>query len=305
MAIDLTQIFSDSENISWLEKGYNAQHIWHDQLQLLLLWGLNSHLPGFLRLLPGTASSAENLIEAIQESGLKNTIVVADKAFYSEDNVIKLEGNQNHIHYAIPLRRDFLFLQYPTPTRYQEHFLYRESVQWWREYDWNDRRIIHYLDKQIAAEEELALLRKVHEGKLSKKEYHIHKNQFGTLAIITDLVLSPQEVYGLYKQRREIESTFDTLKNTIEGDKTWMQSRESLQGYLFILFIALHIYSQALDHLRRKDLLKKYSVHDVLWTLSKVYVVRVNDQILLNEVTKSTRELLDELEVHITENVGS
>ena len=62
----------------------------------------------------------------------------------------------------------------------------------------------------------------------------------------------------------------------MEGDKTWMQGRESLQSYYFILFIALHLYSQVLDHLRRKDLLIGYSIHDILWQLSKVYLVDVD-----------------------------
>ncbi|MEW5936587.1 MAG: hypothetical protein AB1665_02055, partial [Candidatus Thermoplasmatota archaeon] len=78
-----------------------------------------------------------------------------------------------------------------------------------------------------------------------------------------------------------------------------------LQGYYFILFIALHLYSQALDHLRRRDLLKHYSVHDVLWGLSKLYIVAVDGQDIVSEVTKSTRRLIDELEIPITQNLGS
>lgn len=303
MAIDLTQILSYSENIYWLEKGYNAQGLWHDQLQILLLWGIDAHLPGFLKILPGTASSAQNLVRAVQESKLRNVIVIGDKAFFSEDNVKDLEKYETH--YALALRRDLPFLRYPTNSRYQKYFLYRKSAQWWLEYMWCDRRVVQYLDKQIAAEEEVAFLQRIEEKKVSKGEYRANKNRFGTLAILTDTGLPPQRLYELYKQRREIESSFDTLKNTLEGDKTWMQSRESLQGYFFILFIALHLYSQALDHLRRKDLLKKYSVHDVLSALSKVYLICVDGQDIVAEVTKSTRELIAELEMPITQKLGS
>jgi transposase len=164
---------------------------------------------------------------------------------------------------------------------------------------------VHYLDKQIAAEEEAAFLRRVAEGKATMADFKAHKNRFGTLAILTDTGLSPQEVYELYKQRREIEQAFDTLKNTLEGDKTWMQDRVSFQGYLFILFIALHVYSQAIEHLRSKGLLEKYSVHDVLIALSKVCVVDLDGKEALTEVTKSTRRVIEELEVPITEGLGS
>jgi transposase len=303
MAIDLTQVFSDSRNISWLEKGYNSQGLYHDQLKILLLWGVETHLPGFLKILPGTASAAQNLMSAIWESRLKNVLVVGDKAFFSEDNVKDLEDYQTH--YVLSLKRDFSFLQYPVASRYKKYFFYRKSAQWWREYEWYGRRVVQYLDKQLAAEEETSFLRRMDEGKASKGEYQGNKKRFGTLALLTDTGLSPQCLYRLYKQRREIELSFDALKNTLEGDKTWMQSRESLQGYYFILFIALHVYSQVLDHLRQKDLLKKYSVHDVLWQLSKVYMVDIGGQDIVSEVTKSARKLIAEIEVPITEKLGS
>ncbi|MEM3413491.1 MAG: hypothetical protein QXE27_06060 [Thermoplasmata archaeon] len=42
-----------------------------------------------------------------------------------------------------------------------------------------------------------------------------------------------------------------------------------------------------------------------IWKQSKVYVVTVGEQNLLNEITKSTRKLLNELEIHITQKLGS
>ena len=122
---------------------------------------------------------------------------------------------------------------------------------------------------------------------------------------MTDTGLAPNRLYELYKQRREIEQSFDALMNTLDGDKTWMQSRECLQGYLFMLFIALHLYSQVLDHLRRKRLLEQHSVHDVLRQLSKVYTVCVDGKDIVSEELKSVRELIAKLEVPITKKLGS
>ena len=303
MAIDLTQFFSDSQNISWLEKGYNAQGIWHEQLQLLLLWGIETRLPAFLKLLPGTIPSARTIMNTVRESHLKNVILIGDKGFFSEDNVDELEKNQTH--YLLALKRDLPFLQYRSQSQYRNYFIYRKRVQWWREYEWKGRRVILYLDKGMAAEEEAIFLRKVEEGVEKKNRLSRLKNRFGTLALVTDLGLSPQELYELYRQRRDIEAAFDALKNTLEADKTWMQSRESMQGYFFLMFIALYIYQYILDHLRRKKLLNNYSVHDVLWELSKVYLVNVDDQMIMGEVPKTARKLIEKLEIHITKKLGS
>jgi transposase len=303
MAIDLTQIFSDSQNITWLEKGYNVDGIQHDQLKLLLIWGLETHVPSFLKLLPGSITSAHSMINAIQESTLENVVVVGDKGFFSERNVSLLE--KHDIHYVLALSRGLPFLQHLAHSRYTNYFIYRKTIQWWREYTWKNRRIIHYLDKQIGAEEESTFIRQVEEKKIPKKELRKNKYKFGTLAILTDLGLSARLVYEVYKQRREIELAFDALRNTLESDKTWMQTREKMQGYFFILFLALHLYSQVLDHLRIKKLLKQYSVSDVLALLSKVYVVNIDSKVILGEIPKSTRKLIDLIEIPITKNLGS
>ncbi|MEM4292970.1 MAG: hypothetical protein QXJ27_02225 [Thermoplasmata archaeon] len=49
----------------------------------------------------------------------------------------------------------------------------------------------------------------------------------------------------------------------------------------------------------RNGLLKDYSVHDVLWTLSKIYVVELEGARVLNEIPKSVEKLLEKLEVDI------
>jgi hypothetical protein len=103
----------------------------------------------------------------------------------------------------------------------------------------------------------------------------------------------------------EIEVAFDALKNTLEGDKSWMQSRQSLQGYYFILFLALYLWSQVRDHLKRKDLLGKYSVGDVLMQLGKVHEVTVGDRTTVPPVPKQVRKLVDALELPITKILGS
>lgn len=301
IAIDLTHIFSHSKNISWAEKGYNYLGISNNQLEILLMWALGINRPVFIRLLPGSASSAKNLILGIIESGIKNAVVIADKGFYSKENIEELE--KRNIHYILPLRRDLPFLRYLPHEQYKEYFMYRENAQWYVEWEWEGRRIIMYLDKKLAAEEENNFLRHVEEGTRKREDYSKERNRFGTLAIITDLGESPEEIYKMYKRRKEIEEVFDEFKNTLEADEALRQSRESLQGYLFVMLLALHLYTQIQEHLARKNLLKDYSVHDVLWHLSKLYVVELEGEILQTEVPKTTRKLIEKLEVNLLRKI--
>jgi len=302
VAIDLSHIFSVSENIQWTELGHNGDDIWKPQVGILLMWGTSTQRPGFLKLLPGSTHSAQSLVNAIWESGVQNIVAVMDKGFWSPKNLKYLE--ESNIHYAMAMKRDLKLIKHAPQTKYKDYFWYRKRVQWWRFTEWEGRVIYHYLDKTLADHEESTYLERVEEGRSTKTDYRQMKNRFGTLSIITDAGLSAEETYALYKERRDIEYAFDTLQNTLGADVTWMRSRESLQGYLFIQFISLYLYSQVLEHLKRKDMLSQYSVQDVLTYLSKACIVEMNGKDRFGEVTKQTKKLIDLLEVPITEILG-
>lgn len=303
MAIDLSHIFSHSQNIQWLEVSHNPEEIWRPQFEILLMWGTTTHQPGFLKLLPGATHSAKSLSNAIWESGIQDVVAIMDKGFYSQANIECLEDAE--IQYAIALKRDLPIVKHATISKYKQYFHYKKHVQWWRSTEFGDGRMIyHFLDKTLADNEESTYLARVEEGKATKAQYNKLKKRFGTLSIITDTGLSAKEVYALYKQRRHVEYAFEAFKKTLEADVTWMRSRESLQGYLFINFIALHLYSQVLDHLKRRDLLERYSVQDILTYLSKVCIVEVNGKDRLGEVSRQTRKVIDLLEIPITERLG-
>jgi hypothetical protein len=304
MALDLSHAFSDSHNIDWLEKGYNGKEAWHDQIVLALIWSLSHHRPGYLRLLPGSIPSAPSLRQTLVESGLRNVVLVGDRGFYSTANVAALE--KEDVEYVLALPRDKVARPHPPHSKYKEYFVTKGQAQWWFEERLEDgRRLLFFLDKEILAAEENALLRKVVAKEETKSTHRERRHELGVLAVLTNTILTPEQVLELYRERVEIEVAFDALKNTLEGDKSWMQSRQSLQGYYFILFLALYLWSQIRDHLKRKDLLGKYSVGDVLMQLGKVHEVTVGATTTVAPVPKQVRKLVHALELPITKILGS
>ncbi len=308
VAIDLSHVFSDGSDIPWLKYGHNGDDVWRPQLQLLLYWGTTTHRPGFLQLLLGATNSAQTIVHTIKEVPMQGVIAVVDKGFWSSENVAAFE--REGVHYAMALRRDLPIVHLVPHTQYRKHFLYRERAQWWRQEEWEGRTIYHFLDKKIADEEETAYLRRIekaktpHEKRDARKAYREAKNSMGTLSILTDSGMTPDEAYAIYKERREIEYAFDALQNDLRDDVTWMRTREAMAGYHFILFLALHLYSQVLDHLRRKKLLSTYSVRDIMTYLTKVAVVEVDGQDIPLPVTRQTQTVLNKLEKPITQDAG-
>lgn len=307
MAIDLSHVFSDSEHIPWLELGYNGDDVARPQLQVLLCWGTTTHRPGFLQLLLGATHSAQTIAHAVKEAPIQDLVAVLDSGFWAPQNVTAFE--EAGVHYVMALRRDLPIVRLRPHAEYRDRFLYRGHTQWWRKDEWQGRTLYHFFDKQILAEEENAWVRRIEqeEDPESKKKleasYRERYNGLGTLSILTDTGSTAAEAYALIKERRDVEYAYDALQNELRADVTWMRSKEGMIAYHFIVFLALHLYSQVLDHLKRKKMLSTYSVRDVLTYLSKVDVVEIDGKTHALPVTKQTKNVIERLEVPITENL--
>jgi IS4 transposase len=51
------------------------------------------------------------------------------------------------------------------------------------------------------------------------------KHRFGTIALLSQVNASAQEIYEAYKSRMDIEVFFDSMKNVMEADHTCMQNK--------------------------------------------------------------------------------
>lgn len=296
IAIDLTAIFTDSENIHFAEKGYNSKKIYHDQLQFLLLYSLDKNLPTFFKVLPGSVRDVSSLINAVRESKITDAVFVSDRGFTSESNWNFFE--ENNLKFIFPLRKNTSLISYDQ-NDHKKYFTFRKKHIWYRELEYDGKRIIQYLDKKLMVEEETTFLHLVNANIKTMEEFENKKNGFGIISMITNSDFPIDKIYELYKKRNDIEVTFNAMKNTLNDDKTYMQSTEKVRGYYFITFLALYLHSKIQNLLRKNDLLKKYSVADVLVHLSKVYKIKVNNQYILSEIPKQVRLIIEKLKIPI------
>lgn len=82
-----------------------------------------------------------------------------------------------------------------------------------------------------------------HPEKYTLELFHEKQHEFGTMAIISNLSEATDEVlYNQYKSRSAIEQLFDSFKNLLDADRTYMRTDDGLEGWMFINFIALSWY---------------------------------------------------------------
>jgi transposase len=298
---DGTSILSKSEKMDLNRIGYNAHRDYDPQVNLLYAFACEAKLPAYYRIVAGNVRDVSAFKLSISEAGLENVIVVADKGFASEANFDMLD--ESGIKYIIPLKRnsalfDTAKLETGNKAAFDGYFMFNERPIW--HYSLGD--VIVFLDGDLKAREEKKYLNNIEKNKEGYSMENFIKNQyrFGTIAMRTNASKKPQEIYSMYKERVEIEQSFDFLKNLLEQDKSYMQNEKSLETWAFINHVSLMLNYKIYNLLRTKELLSRFSVADFISHLKYICKVKINDTWCLSETTKKTRDFLKAMDLHIT-----
>jgi len=106
-----------------------------------------------------------------------------------------------------------------------------------------------------------------------------------------------QTVYESYKQRNEIEIMFDSYKNYLDADVSYMQNRYVMEGWLFANFIAMMAYYKLYVRLRQAELLTKYSPKDIIELSKAICKVKIRGTWHQAEINKKTRKLFAKINI--------
>ena len=302
---DGTNIISQSEEMDINRLGYNSHRQYDPQINLMYAFSADQHKPGYYRILPGNIRDVKAFKVSVEELGISNTVVIADKGFGSEQN-FELLG-KSELNYIIPLRRnnghcDRTKIISGNKANFDGYFLFNGRAIWYYEYIQDNKRFIMYLDETLKAKEERDYLQRLeannekytHEGFMEKQ------NSFGTIAFHTNLKDDAKEIYALYKTRGEIEQSFDFLKNLLDQDHTYLQSKYAVESWAFINHISLMLVYEVYSALKTGGLLSKYSVQDFITHLKYIHRLKINNSWVTGEISGKTQKLLDALNVRIT-----
>ncbi len=323
-AIDITSIFSYSENVVSAAMGHNHDKLYVPQINLLLIYSLDKLQPIYFRQVPGSIRDVSTIISTVNESLIQNIILIGDKGFHSDDNVKELK--ENHIGYVLSLRRDSRFISYDNITRENRRnlgcFVYGNKHIWFSDYNFEGERIITYLDERLKSEEESDMVMRIKhlEEKESKDRLNevekklleecngrLYEKSFrnGTLSVRTSLNDTPEKIFQIMKSRADIEQCFDTFKNTLEADRSYMRDDCQLEGWLFVNFIAMQLYYKIYAILLEKQMLGNHSPADIISHLKRVHMIKAGGKWKLAEIPQKSERIIKKLEIEmpITKNM--
>ncbi|MGM0365659.1 MAG: hypothetical protein ACQEP5_03885 [Actinomycetota bacterium] len=94
-----------------------------------------------------------------------------------------------------------------------------------------------------------------------------------------------------------MEQAFDAFKNIISLDKSYMRSDFSIEGWMFINYLALLYYYKIYSRLLEVELLSRCSPSDAILHLSRYRKASTPNGWIELEVPKKTRMLAEKLGV--------
>jgi len=124
------------------------------------------------------------------------------------------------------------------------------------------------------------------------------ESRFGYFALISNGIKDPKEAIEIYRNKDVIEKAYDDLKNRLSMRRTSVSSEESLDGKLFVQFIALILVSYIKQKMDRENLYKNYTLQGLLDELDVIEkFTQPGKTSVIGEVTKKQQELFQKLGV--------
>jgi hypothetical protein len=326
-AYDTTSISSHSELLEPVAVGYNKEGDDFGQFNLLLLFGEESNLPFYYRVVRGNipdVSTVETMIKEAGLLGIRKVKYCMDRGFYSKTNVDALYNSNSKFLLAgrtsLTLVQNLLTAEVRASVRSERNLLTAHDVYgvtvltaWETGRGGNavtrHRLYVHMYHNParaaaatVSMDTGLALMRRRLESGEDvpaktpyRKYFDVRKGRGISVRLKKDLVEKAQADLGWfvlfsndikdagraldrYRNRDLVEKAFGDLKGRLNFRRPRVQSMATLDGKLFIEFIALILLSYIKKRMQDNNLFDKYTLPELLDELDVIEAIVPNDR---------------------------
>lgn len=109
------------------------------------------------------------------------------------------------------------------------------------------------------------------------------------------------EALRVYRDKDAVEKCFDDLKNQLDMKRLRIHSSASMDGRLFVQFVALIFMSALRKKMRDTGLIERYTVRELLEEMETLTQIRYSGKYgrILTEVTKPQRQITESLGIDL------
>jgi hypothetical protein len=307
---DGSSFIGNSHCNPFCEKGYSPGNIGKSQIRLIYAYDRINRLPVYFRVAPGSTSDKAIFEIVLDEIGGRGHVIILDKGFFSGKNIkAMLEVGAGFI---IPLQKNTVEIapEYKKFSAYEiavrNVFSYHKRIIYFMELvskKYSNCRICVYYDCERRQQLMENYFRKIQddEGNVpeeAQKSIPGDTESFGVTILFTNIKDVPaRQIYLDYKTRWAIEEMFDTHKNTLGFNMKYEAKYETQEGWAFIEFLALLMYHQINGLLVHNDMIKTYTVKDILFRAATVTQTKISGAWKICNMSKPLADLFRKLRV--------
>ncbi len=281
----------------------------NNEVRLIYVVQQSTGMPIYLRCIPGNiidVNTIKRTIIELNHLGVDTHHAITDAGYFSEENMETFYSNK--ISYLIRLQPNRCLYK-SIVTRYlpdikKNGVLVQQGNRLVRVQkvpcQVNEKRnqnneIIEqgypayaYLcvDEQRSALEQLNLIDKVAQGKLSIDQYVQQLEKKGVFVLVSKRSIDPKKVLAIYYTRQEIEQVFDLGKNYASMLPLSVQTEESFRGHLVLTFIATILVKMISEKLK----VTKYPITPTFANLATQSCTKFGLEFVTSEPNKITRK---------------
>jgi len=284
---DVTTLYFESfESDGLRECGYSKDNKFKETQIVLALITTQEGLPITYKTFPGNTHEGHTLIEVVKELQkeykVKNTLLVADRAMFNNDNLEAMESLG--VNYIVSAKLKSLSKSLKKQILENDDFgakVVENELHWIKKYDYKGKRLIVSYSTKRARKDAFdrqklidRLLKKVKNGRIKVKDiipnYGTKKyldvengdarvneikieddaNGDGLYGIVTNSKESSGEVLSKYRGLWQIEEAFRVNKHDLEMRPIFHWNPERVKSHILICYLAYALVKQALHRIK-------------------------------------------------------
>jgi len=130
--------------------------------------------------------------------------------------------------------------------------------------------------------------------------YQEKKRYFGYFALMSNEVKDTWEALYIYRQKDVVEKAFGNIKERLNMRRTLVSSERSLDGKMFVLFVALIYLSYINKQMHTKKMYKDYTMQEVLDKLDIIECFEYEGKELrVGEILEKQKQIYQDMNVTI------
>ncbi|MDP2766961.1 MAG: transposase [Candidatus Methanoperedens sp.] len=292
------------------EWGYNDGAI-DKQIKLLFVIDRERSLPLYFRYLPGNivdVSSLSTTVEELKKFGVKSSFVLVDAGFFSETNIKGLYTEVIDFLTRLPSRRKLY--KDLVKQEAQDIETFKNAVKYGKRALFVKQKKIDLYGKEVYAhiildperkgqETKKVLINALDEYETDEDNIEFELMNSGLFILISSFEIDKKEVVPFYYMRLIVEKLIGFAKDDLNLLPLRAHQEITLRGYLLLIFIILTVFA-----LLKEKLGSEYTVEEILLTMRNLKCKVYDTEIIVQELAKQQKEIIEKLEILVPKKSG-